>query len=104
MGMRERIIGWWLKIIGWGQKKGLKDIEKKIRRAIESNRLIFQGDNSVLFIDKQGKKGKYTFDKLVSLFIDIGGWANKMTDLGLTHQDIKDVLMQEYEKQKKEAK
>jgi len=103
MGVIGRIIGWWLRIIGWGQKKGLKDIKKKIQKAIESKRLIFQSDDSILFIDKQGRKGKYTFGKAVSMFIATGGWANRMTDLGLTHQDIKDVLMQEYEKQKKEV-
>ena len=100
MGIFEKTLG---KLLGWGQEKGLEDIKKKIQKAIESNRLIFQGDDSVLFINKQGRKGKYTFGKAVSMFIATGGWANGMADLGLTHQDIKDVLVQEYEKQKKEV-
>jgi len=103
MGIIEKIMGLIWKMVGWGQGKGLRDIKKKIQKAIESNRLIFQGDDSILFTDKQGRVGKYTFDKAVSMFIATGGWANGMADLGLTHQDIKDVLIQEYEKQKKEV-
>lgn len=97
----EEAIG---KAIAWGYGKGLKGIEKQIQKVIKQNRLVFLGDNKILFTDKRGKKREYTFDKMASKAIEDGGWADQMVDLGLTIQDIKDILTREYEKQKKDGK
>ena len=97
MGMCDRMIM-------WGCSKGLDGIEKQIQKVIKRKRLTFLNDDKVLFINKKGKQMEYTFDKMASEAIDIGGWANSMAELGLTHQDVKDILMREYEKQKKEVK
>ena len=88
----------------WGYKKGLKDIRKQIRRTIEKKRLVFLGDDNVLYIDRQGKRGTYSFDQMAEIAIEVGGWKGQMVQLGITHQDIVNILVEEYAKNKKEAK
>jgi len=90
--------------IEWGYRKGLEGIGEQIRKVIEKKRMVFLGDDKILYTDKQGKQRELTFDKMASEAIVLGGWADQMITLGLTHQDIKDILKREYEKQKKEVK
>jgi hypothetical protein len=92
------------KAINWGYREGLKGIERQIQKVIKENRLVFLGDNNILFTDKHGKKASHTFDDMVKLLIEVGKWQKQMETLGLVEQDVKDILLQEYTKQKKEAK
>jgi hypothetical protein len=92
------------KVISWGNSKGLQYIEKQIQKVIKEKRLVFLDDNHVGFIDKDNKKHAYTFDQVVGVAIETGKWQEQMNTLGITTQDIKDILTQEYEKQNKGAK
>ena len=97
MGVTEKAFD---KIVSWGLRKGLKGIDDKIRKIIKAKRLVFLGEDKVLYIDKYGVKRELTFGKAVSEFISAGGWADQMATLGITHQDVKDILKREYEKQR----
>lgn len=100
MKVRELVMD----ISSWGYKQGIKGIRKKIEKAITENRLVFLGDNNVLYTDKQGKKQSMNLDQAVEVFIELGGWSRNMTTLGITNQDIVNILVEEYAKQKKGAK
>jgi len=91
-------------IASWGYKQGLKGIRKKIEKVVKSKRLVFLGDDNVLFIDKQGKKQWYNFTQMAQIAVDVGGWSGQMATLGITNQDIVNILVEEYAKHKKEAK
>ena len=97
MGLLERTMG-------WGQSMGLKGMEKRIQAIIKKKRLVFLGENHVQYIDKEKQMQNLNFDQAVKVFIDIGGWQNSMEQLGLTEQDIKLILIKEYQKQKREVK
>lgn len=88
----------------WGHKQGLKGIRNKIEKAIKQNRLVFLGDNHVLYTDKDGQKTTCNFAQAVQLFIDVSGWNSQMATLYITNQDIENILVELYAKQKKEAK
>ncbi|MDD4876766.1 MAG: hypothetical protein PHQ86_06545 [Dehalococcoidales bacterium] len=92
------------KTLGWAYKKGIKDIRGKIEKIIKKKRLIFLGDNHLLYINKEGKRNEYNFGQAASKFIVEGGWADQMVELGITINDIVNILVEEYAKHKKEAK
>lgn len=92
------------KTLEWGYKEGIKNIRGKIEKIVKKKRLIFLGDNHLLYINKQGKKNEYNFGQAASKFIVEGGWADQMVKLGITINDIEDILGEEYAKHKKEAK
>lgn len=85
-------------IVIWGKKRGLKDIEGKIQKRIREKRLVFLSENEVVYIDKYGNRARYTFDEVVDKFIAVGGWAEQMATLGITTQDVRDILQREYTK------
>jgi uncharacterized hydantoinase/oxoprolinase family protein len=91
-------------IFSWAYKRGIRDIRKKIEKAIKEKRLVFLGDNHVLYIDKQGRKQSLNFYQATQTFIDLGGWSKNMVTLGITNQDIVNILVEEYSKQKREGK
>lgn len=88
----------------WGRKQGLKGIRKKIEKTIKQKRLVFLGDNQVLYTNKDGNKTSYDFAQAVQKFIDIGGWSRNMATLYITNQDIENILVELYAEQKKEVK
>jgi len=91
------------KTMDWAYKKAMKDIRGKIEKIIKKKRLIFLGDNHLLYIDKHGSKKEYNFGQASSRFIDEGDWANQMAKLGITINDIENILAEEYAKHKKES-
>jgi hypothetical protein len=93
-----------MNITEWGRKQGLKDIHRKIEKIIKNKRLVFLGDNHVLYIGKDNKRREYNFDQFVQVAIDVGGWQKNMTILSITNLDIVNILEELYAKQKKEAK
>ena len=97
-------MGFFDKAFDWGYKQGLKGIREKLQKTIKEKRLVFIGDNQVLYIDKQGKRAEYNFEQMVDVAIEAGGWQKNMESLSITHQDVVNVLTEEYAKQKKEAK
>jgi hypothetical protein len=92
------------KVSSWGYTEGVKGIEKQIRKIIEKRRLIFIDSNRVRYIEKNGHQSDYTFDQMASKFILVGGWADDMANLGLTIDDVKSILVQEYNKGVQNAK
>jgi len=91
------------KTMDWAYKKGINDIRKKIEKIIKKKRLVFLGDNHLLYINKQGKRNEYSFGQASSKFIDEGEWADQMAKLGITINDIENILVEEYAKQKKDT-
>jgi hypothetical protein len=88
------------KISNWGYSEGIKGIEKQIHKIIEKRRLIFLDKDYIRYIEKNGHQSNYTFDQMASKFILVGKWADDMANLGLTIDDVKGVLVREYDKQK----
>lgn len=93
-----------MNITEWGHKQGLKAIRNKIEKIIKNKRLVFLGDNHVLYIDKEGKRQEYNFDEFTQIAIDVGGWSKNMATLSITNLDVINILEELYAKQKKEAK
>lgn len=94
MGLYEKLF---FNTVNWGKEKGLQDIAGKIHNVIEKKRFIFLDENKVRYIEKDGTEYELTFDDVVNMFIEIGKWESQMKDLGLSVQDIKDILVKEYE-------
>lgn len=92
------------KAVDWGYRQGLKNIREKLQKAIKEKRLVFLGDNHVLYIDKQGKRKEYNFEQMVDVAIEAGRWKKNMESLIITRQDVVNILEEEYAKHKKEAK
>ena len=88
------------KTMDWAYKKGIKDIRKQVGKIITKKRLVFLSDNQLLYINKQGKRSEYNFGQAASKFIVEGGWADQMAKLGITINDIENILVEEYAKQK----
>ena len=86
------------KIVDWGYREGMKGIREKIQKIIKKKRLVFLSDDKVAYTEKNNKTTEYTFDEFVKVAIDVGGWQQNMTTLGITEQDIKNVLTEEYVK------
>jgi len=97
-------MGFFDKALDWGYKQGLKGIREKLQKAIKEKRLVFIGDNHVLYIDKKGKRAEHNFEQMVEVAIEAGGWQKNMESLAITHQDVVNILVEEYAKHKKEAK
>jgi len=91
------------KTMDWAYKKGIKDIHKQIEKIIKKKRLVFLGDNHLLYINKQGKRNECNFGEAASKFIIEGGWADQMAKIGITINDIENILVEEYAKQKKDT-
>lgn len=93
-----------MNIVEWGRKQGLKHIRGRIEKIIKSKRLIFLGDDHVLYIDKDGKRQGYNFERFTEVAIEVGGWQKDMATLSITNLDIVNIIEELYAKQKKEAK
>lgn len=92
------------KLLNFGCKRGTKDIQSQIQKTIKAKRLVFLGDNHVLYIDKQSKRKEYNFEQMVDVAIKVGGWENNMATLMITRQDVVNILTEEYAKHKKGVK
>lgn len=88
------------KVADWGYKKGLKDIRKKIQKAIKNKRLVFLSDNYVLYTTPDDNKKTCNFPQMAQLAVAVGGWEENMKTLGITNQDIVNILTEEYAKSK----
>lgn len=101
MGIFIWIYNW---IYNWIYKGGLKGIRKQIQKVIKKKRLIFLGDNNVMYIDKKGKRMNFNFERFADVAIEAGGWSESMVKFGITNQDVVNILTEEYAKHKKEVK
>lgn len=88
-------------IMGWGYRQGLKGIRKQIEKVIKKGRLAFLDDNKVSYTEKDGKQSEYDYSQFAEIAVDVGGWDNQMSTLGITRQDIVNILQEEYAKSKK---
>ncbi len=91
------------KTLEWGRKKGLNDIKNRIEKVVKKKRLVFLDDNLVSYTDKNGNKSEYTFDEMVNTSVKVGGWTYNMATLGINDSDIKNILVEEYNKQNKKG-
>lgn len=90
------------KLMQWGYDKGLKEIEKQVVKAIKEGRLVFSSATHVSYINKQGEIAKYDLEQMAKVAVEVGGWQDTMEKLGITNQDVVDILIKERAKQKKE--
>ena len=91
-------------ILDWAYSQGKRGIEKQIHKAIEKKRLVLLNGNHVLYISKEGERTTCSFKQVVGIFKDVGGWGEQMIKLGITDNDVEDILQEEYKKHKQEAK
>lgn len=97
-------MGLFEKSVEWGCKQGLEGIRKQIEKVIKEKRLVFLGNDHVLYTDKEGVKRNYTFEQIANIAVYVGGWEQQMTTLGITVHDVVNVLTEEYAKHKREVK
>ena len=84
----------------WGYQQGRKQIADKIHKIVKKKRLKFLDDNRLIYIDKDQIPREWDFNRAASQFIVIGGWDSQMLTLGLTVDDVKTIIVEEYKKQK----
>ncbi len=85
-------------VIVWGRDNGLIDIESKIEKAINDNRLWYVTKNKVRYIDKQGVEKEYSLKKMVKVAIKVGDWQGQMNLLGISGEDIYDIFCKMHSK------
>lgn len=88
------------KTVQWGYEQGKKGIRKRIEQLIENKRLFFAEDNRVTYYNKQGQRREYSLEEFVKVAIEVGGWQEQMNTLGITEDDIKNILVELQQKYK----
>ena len=81
-------------------KLALMGIEHNLRKLVNENRLVFLKDNQVGYTPKQGMKQILTFDRMVEVFIQVGG-AQNVAAAGVTTEDIKKLIIKASQKEVK---
>lgn len=89
------------KFLLWGYKCGIKDIRKRIQKNIKNGRLVFLNRERILFTYKDGQREEMPYYMMAKKAMELGDWKKNMVTLGITENDIVNILMEEYEKQRR---
>lgn len=85
------------RIASWIVRKGTKST---IRKLVEEERLVFLSSDRVSYTNKEGGKDSLSFKEMTALIWDKTDPGIIMLS-GITEEDIKNILIEEYQKQQK---
>lgn len=79
-----------------------KSTKSLIHKIVKQKRLVFTGDNQADYTDKNGIKTHVTFSKMAGLIMRATGGQASL--FGMNEDDIKNMIKEEYQKQKEVKK
>ncbi len=96
MGMFDKLNE---KIMGGASKVIRNQIRSKIEKVVKEKRLVFLDNDEVDYTDKQGVKKTISLDDMTKILVGASGEDN-LSQVGITPDMVKDMLLEERNKQK----
>lgn len=78
----------------WGYDAGKAMILNRIKQVYDNGRFKYLPNNKYLYVDREGNKKTYRIKSLVKKYIKVGGWELSMAILGITENDVKEIIEQ----------
>lgn len=85
------------KVMSGAGKLIKKKFESTVKNLIKEKRLVFLGAEKIDYTNKEGRKQEITLDEMALILVDASGQGN-LASVGVTPDDIKDILVKEWNK------